>query len=60
MRFICEFCGKEFKPQYRLSKNKTLHYCSKSCAAKAAKGSYYNKAQLENVIKKKSKNRISI
>ena len=52
MRFICEFCGKEFEPQYRLSKNKMLHYCSKSCAAKAAKGSYYNKTQLENVIKK--------
>lgn len=52
MEFICEYCGKKFEPQYRLSKNRVLHYCCKSCAAKASKSRYNNKTQLENAIKK--------
>ena len=52
MKFTCEFCGKEFEPQYRLSKGRIIHYCSKSCAAKANKTNYHNKTQLENAIKK--------
>lgn len=53
--FKCEFCGKEFSPQYRISSKKILHYCSKQCqldANRPNKPKFFNKTQLENAIKK--------
>lgn len=50
--FTCKYCGKEFIPNYSLSKKRILHFCSKSCKTKFQKQGYYNKTQLENSIKK--------
>lgn len=55
-KFICEYCGKEFIPNYRIKKNKILKFCSKQCKARAKhagciKQKWFNKTQVENVLK---------
>ena len=54
-QFKCKFCGKVFIPNYRISKKKTLHFCSKSCKAKFQETTVANKIwsrkSLENKIK---------
>lgn len=50
--FVCKYCGKNFIPNYTLSSNRVLHFCSKSCKTKFQRQGYYNKTQLENAIKK--------
>lgn len=59
--FVCEYCHKEFVPNYVVSKKRTLHYCSKSCKTKAQiveqkKYSFYNKDTLEFAIMQLIKN----
>ena len=54
--FICEHCGKEFTPHYRIKNNQILRFCSKSCKSKSNyKGcieqKWFNKTQVENVLK---------
>jgi hypothetical protein len=49
--FICKFCNKEFKPNYRVGK-KIINFCSKSCKSKLQKSTYLDKKDLEENIKK--------
>lgn len=54
--FICEHCGKEFTPHYRIKNNQILRFCSKSCKSKSNYKGYieqkwFNKTQVENVLK---------
>ena len=51
-QFVCKFCGKNFEPNYKISQNRTLHFCSKQCKTKFQRQGYFNKTQLENAIKK--------
>jgi hypothetical protein len=50
--FTCNHCKKEFSPKYRLSSNRALFFCSKSCKTLAQCGKYFNKTQFENAILK--------
>jgi len=59
--FICEYCQKEFTPNYAFTKKRTLHYCSRSCKTKAQiveqkKYKFYNKDTLEFAIEQLIKN----
>lgn len=47
--FNCNFCKRDFEILYNLSKNRTIYFCSKSCATKNQMNSL-SKEQIKNKI----------
>jgi hypothetical protein len=53
--FSCKSCKIDFSISYRISVNKEMSFCSKSCKTKYQRNGFYNKTQLENSIIKSIK-----